>query len=89
MDAIVEPIEDGLDKIGLMQGELAPLKRTVLGGVGGYLVVSTWKPTWAYDDNGNAYPWRVTHRDLDPKQTTMMPYWLASLIPAFVLGVLI
>jgi hypothetical protein len=87
---IIDPIEDVLDKVGLMQGEMAPLKRAVVGGAIGYGVISMWKPSWAYDpDDHHAYPWTVTHRSMERSQTTMMPYWLASLIPAVILGVLI
>lgn len=87
---IIAPIEDALDSVGMMQGDLAPMKRAVVGGAIGYGVITMWKPSWAYDqDTGTPYPWTVTNKDVDRHQTTMMPYWLAALIPAFVLGVLI
>lgn len=85
----METIEDSLDSVGLMQGEFAPLKRAVLGGAVGYAAVAMAKPSWAYDKDGNPYPWRFTSKDLPSSQTTLMPYWLTALIPAFALGVLI
>lgn len=89
-EAIIEPIENGLDQIGLMRGDLAPLKRTLVGFGVGWGVLALWKPEFAYDaDDGHALPWRVTNKHMDPKQTTMMPWWLAASIPALVLGVLI
>lgn len=89
-DKIMEPVEDLLDAAGLMQGELAPLKRTLVGAGLGYGVMSMWKPTWAYDDKGNPWPWRMTADKSIPKdQTTAAPYWLGIVVPAFVLGVLI
>lgn len=89
-DKILEPIEDGLDKLGMMQGDAAPLKRFLLGTAIGYALVELWKPGFAFDPkDGHEYPWRVTHKDLPKDQTTMMPWWLAASIPGLALGVLI
>lgn len=88
-DAIMEPIEEALDKVGLMQGNAAPLKRTIVGGAVGYAVMEMWKPAWAYNSQGDPYVWSVTNPQKDKSLTTPVPYWLAALVPAFVLGVLI
>jgi hypothetical protein len=89
MSAIMETIEDSLDSVGLMEGEFAPTKRALLGAAIGYGAVVLAKPSWAYDKDGNPYPWRFTSKGLPTSQTTLMPYWLTALIPAFALGVLI
>lgn len=89
-DRVFEPLEDALDKMGLMQGDFASVKRAALGGAAGYAVMSVWKPGWAYDKDGKPYPWSVTADPKIPKDsTTQVPYWMAALIPAVVLGVLI
>ncbi len=88
-DMILDPVEEALDKVGLMQGPSAPLKRTIVGGAIGYGVMELWKPLWAYDASGAPLPWRFTNPNKDKNLTTMVPYWMAALVPAFVLGVLI
>lgn len=95
MEGLIDAMEGGLDKIGLMGSpdgivppNAAPLARAALGGGVGYFVITTWQPLWAYDTNGNALEWRFTSKK-DPSLTTLVPYWLAALVPAFALGVLI
>lgn len=88
-DMILEPIENLLDKYGLMDGPMAPLKRTAIGGGIGLGVMYLWKPEFAFDKNGQPYPWSITHKSIDRNKTTLVPYWLAASIPAVVLGVLI
>lgn len=88
-DMILEPIENLLDKYGLMEGPMAPLKRTAIGGGIGLAVMYLWKPEFAFDKNGQPYPWSITHKSVDRNKTTLVPYWLAASIPAVVLGVLI
>jgi len=91
-DVILEPVENALDSVGLMQGEMAPLKRTALGAAIGFGVMGLWRPSWAYapGPNGKPYPWSVTAPKGTPDDAkTKVPYWMAALIPAVVLGVLI
>lgn len=90
MDGLMDSVEEGLHSVGLGDGDLAPLKRAVVGTVIGYAVVSMWKPSWAYDPKTHApYPWRLTNKDADKTTTTPVPYWMAAIIPGIVLGVLI
>lgn len=85
----MEQIEDALDSVGLMQGDLAPLKRTLVGGAIGYFVVTTMQPTWAYTKDGKPKEWAITSTSEVPDATTMVPWWMAAAVPAFVMGVLI
>ncbi len=89
-DVILDPLENALDSVGLMQGEMAPLKRTALGAAIGFGVMGLWKPSWAYGSDHKPYPWSVTApKDTPADKKTKVPYWMAALVPAVVLGVLI
>lgn len=85
----MEQIEDALDSVGLMQGPLAPLKRTLVGGAIGYFVVTTAQPAFAYTKDGEPKEWAITSKNETPGATTMVPWWMAAAVPAFVMGVLI
>jgi len=87
-DYILDPLEQGFDKLGAMQGELAPLKRAAIGAAVGYAFVEIVKPSVAYDDNGKELPFTATADKTEPK-TTYFPWWMFVAIPAFVSGVLI
>lgn len=83
---VLDPIENGLDTLGLMEGNMAPTKRALVGAAVGAAVVYGIKPNSMW--NGDKMkPWTP----LAPKDqnSTWLPGWLAIAIPAFVLGVLI
>lgn len=88
-------IERFLDSLGLMTGELAVVKRMVFGAGVGTGLVWLIKPAIMFDRNtGVARPWTYfqakdenqNNNKLDP---TMFPWFVAPIIGAFVLGVLI
>lgn len=85
---LLDPLEDVLDSVGLMEGSMAPLKRTAVGAVIGYVGVTVIQPSFCYDDAGKPYEWRLTSKK-DPVETTMVPYWMVAAVPAFILGFLI
>lgn len=84
---ILEPVEDLMDKFGLMQGEYAPVKRALVGAGLGAAVVFGLKPSLFWTKDGHLAPWRVTNPK-DP-DATPFPWYLAVALPAVVLGVLI
>lgn len=84
----MEAIEDGLNHLGLMQGDLAPLKRGLVGGAAGALVVYGFKPAFMFNPDGSARPFALGHPDKSGNPT-WFPYWLGIAAPAVILGVLI
>lgn len=82
-DVIMNPIEDGFDKIGMMSGEFAPLLRAGTGLLIGYGIAYGLKPNFAFDAAGNPRPFGVGVGQ------TLLPPWLIMAAPAFIFGVLI
>jgi hypothetical protein len=82
-DAVMDPIEDGFDKLGMMQGEAAPLKRAAVGGVLGYAIAYGIKPSFAFDSKGDPKPFGTK------KGETLFPAWGIVVLPAIIFGVLI
>lgn len=82
-DVVMDPIEDGFDKLGMMQGEAAPLKRAAVGGVLGYAIAYGIKPSFAFDAKGDPKPFGTK------KGETLFPAWGIVVLPAIVFGVLI
>jgi hypothetical protein len=88
-DLILDPIERGLDSIGLMQGSMAPLKRTAVGGAIGYAYAFGMKPAFAFNKDGSPKEWSLTASTKDSGKTTLFPWWAIVATPAIILGVLI
>lgn len=87
LDAVViDPFESVLDSMGLMEGQLAPAKRTLLGASLGAGLVFLVKPSIAFDGEGMLRPWSMTS---DAPNATSVPWWMFAAGPAFILGVLI
>jgi len=85
-DVVMDPIENALDAVGLMQGPLAPAKRTVVGAALGAAVTFAWKPEIAFNQDGTLRPWSAMSEE---PNATPMPWWMFVAFPALVLGVLI
>ena len=81
-DAIMNPIEEGFDKIGMMQGEFAPFLRAGTGLLLGYAIAYGLKPSFAFE-NGKPKPFGTGPGE------TLMPPWLIMAAPAVIFGVLI
>lgn len=88
-DVLLNPIEDALDSIGLMEGEAAPLKRAAVGAGIGYLFAVLVKPGFAYTADGKARPFALNASAADQASATYFPVGAIVAIPAFILGVLI
>ena len=82
-DVVMDPIEDGFDKLGMMQGEAAPLKRGAVGALLGYGIAYGFKPSFAFDAKGDPKPFGTKKGD------TLFPAWAIVIAPAIVFGVLI
>jgi len=83
----LEQLEMLLDKVGLMTGDYAIIKRLVLGGVLGSLLVTWIKPRLMFTDTGKALPWTLF---ADPEEkSTMLPWFFVPAFFAFFFGVLI
>lgn len=87
-ELIIDPLERAFDRVGAMDGELAPLKRAAIGGAIGYGVARVFMPDVAYTADGKAKLWSVT-APADATNTTYFPEWMFAAIPAFVASVLI
>lgn len=88
-DAIYEPLEVGLDKVGLMRGRYAPGLRFITGSAiaGGALWLI--QPSIMFTADGTPKNWSLTSPNSEKRETTALPWWLASLTVGFALGFLI
>jgi hypothetical protein len=82
-DAVIDPIEGVFDRLGMMQGEAAPLKRGAVGAVLGYGIAYGIKPGFAFDAKGDPKPFGTK------KGETLFPAWAIVITPAIIFGVLI
>jgi len=87
-DVILAPVEHVMDSIGLMQGSLAPLKRTMVGLGIGYGFATFVQPSFAYLPDGTPRPWILTAAAGD-KTATYFPSWMVIGAPAVILGLMI
>jgi hypothetical protein len=85
-DAVLEPIESVLDTVGLMEGSLAPLKRTLVGAGIGAVIAFGIQPRLCFNSDGSLRPWSLTS---DAANATPIPWWMLMSFPAVILGVLI
>lgn len=85
-EIIMDPIESVMDSMGLMQGDLAPAKRTIVGASIGAAAVFTIKPSISFNSDGSIRPWSMMSEEAN---ATSVPWWVFTAFPAFVLGVLI
>jgi hypothetical protein len=84
---ILDPIENGLDAIGLMQGQYAPAKRTLAGCALGAAFVWGVKPDLCWKKDGRTLrPWKLTSND---PEATILPWWALVAAPGLLLGVFI
>jgi len=75
MAAIVEPIENFFDSIGMMKGEYAPFMRFVLvGSVAGMAMVAL-KPGMFFKTDGSPRPWKYLNPTLGD-ESSMVPWWI-------------
>jgi hypothetical protein len=88
--AILDPIENAFDSMGMMQGEMAPLKRAAFGAAVGYVLSYGIKPGFAFDKTTKKpKEWYFTAAEADKKNSTYVPAWAVVAIPAVIFGVLI
>lgn len=82
----IDRVESVMDGFGLMTGEYAEYKRMAVGYLLAAVVITWYKPSFAYV-NGKARNWLL----LDPsdKDATYFPWYVAALGGAFLMGVLI
>ncbi len=74
VERIYEPIEQGLDSIGLMQGQSAPARRLVFGFALGSALTYIVRPSSMYNPDGSPRSWSV----LDPEAADKSPvaWWM-------------
>ena len=82
---IIDPIEELMDKMGMMQGEFAPLKRAAFGSAVGAAVVWSVKPKSMFIGD-KPRPWSLNNKT---SEATMIPWWMAAMFPGIILGVFI
>lgn len=87
-NAILDPVEEIFDSVGLMQGEMAPLLRAGVGAGLGWALTYGLQPQFMFKD-GKPRPWAVTAKVEDVKDSTYFPAWLGISLPAFVFGALV
>jgi hypothetical protein len=68
----MNPLEGSLDAIGLMRGDMAPLKRFLFGTAVAYGVVIAIQPQSMFIQ-GQARPWSLTSPEAEATNT---PHWL-------------
>ena len=85
----VDKTETVLDSLGMMSGEFAIPKRMAFGAILFGVVVSYLKPDLMYT-RGVPRPWKVFDKeDKGAVPATWIPWWSASVLGAFLFGVLI
>jgi len=65
--------------LGLLGTEGSQYLRLGVGTVAAALLFYTLKPSFAFGANGKPKPWGVTTEASDKIETTMLPWWLASI----------
>lgn len=87
---IIEPIEKVFDSVGMMQGDMAPLKRAATGAAIGAAIVYGLQPDFLYDKVNKKYKvFAGTATKDEAADATWFPWWAVIGIPAAVFGVLI
>ncbi len=88
MASIIDTIEDVFDSLGLMEGDLTEmmLKRGAVGFILGGFIITWWKPAFAYRENGEARPWRLTSQEDD---AVLFPWWSYGAIIAIVFSLFV
>ena len=84
---VIEKIEEGFDKFGLMTGDGADKKRMVIGALFTGFILTYLKPEMFFH-NGEVRPWKMLESDED-KKPTHFTLWHAMAVGAFFSGVLI
>ena len=82
-------LENGLDKIGLMRGANAPLKRFVFGAALTSVALYSIKPLYFFDSSGKERPWAAISKGDGTVMPTNIPWWLAAGLAGTFLGVFI
>lgn len=96
-DMILEPIEGVFDSVGMMQGDMAPVKRAAVGAAIGYAFAYGVQPKFAFmPDPTNPkkkipkkFTFGATKEEVDNKETTYFPAWAIVAAPAIIFSVLI
>lgn len=96
-DLILDPIEGVFDSMGMMQGDLAPVKRAAVGAAIGYAIAYGLKPKSAFMTDPTdpkkkipkVFTPMATKDQVANKQTTYFPVWAIVAAPAIIFSVLI
>ena len=89
-NVIITPLEEVFDAVGAMQGEMAPLKRALIGGAVGAAIVYGFKPSICFDKVTHLpRPWALTAQGAEKDKATWLPYWMVIGIPAVVFSTFI
>lgn len=65
--------------LGLLGSEGSQYLRLGVGTVFGAILLYTLKPSFAFSAAGKPKPWSVTTEATDKLETTMLPWWMASI----------
>jgi hypothetical protein len=84
---ILSEIEDALDGLGLMRGDLAPVKRFVVGAGVIYVVMEAFRPSLTHGRGGNHRPWVYTQGWSE--EASYVPWWGFPLAGGILLSVFI
>lgn len=81
METLLSIIEQFFDKLGMMKGDLAEIKRFSFGLIVSFGVLYIVKPPIMFTQEGNIKPWSlIVQGSEEEKNSTIVPIWLASLI---------
>lgn len=81
MDFLYGGIEQIFDKMGMMRGQFAEIKRFTFGMVLTFGILYVVKPPIMFDDKGSLKPWNIlVIGSEEEKNSTILPIWLAALI---------
>jgi len=83
----MEFVESSLDKIGLMTGPYADVKRFTIGALGTGFLITYLKPDMFFN-GGEVKPWSWVESD-ESKKPTSFTLWHAMAVGGILLGVFV
>lgn len=85
--AIITPIENVFDSLGMMDGSMSPVYRALFGFTVGTGAMYAIRPSISFDQNGSPRPWSYVRNQ--PGVSTALPWWLPGAVLAILSGVFV
>jgi hypothetical protein len=88
---VVGIVEQVLEPLGFMSYPFGVAKRMIFGGLVGLALISLLKPSFMFKPDGTtrSFTYLASAEDRESGATTLFPWFLAPILGAFFLGVLV